>query len=184
MGNGTIKIENSVIKAAYENVVKLPYINKHEHWPLPSGAFVAVIKNKEHLDIMFYDFKRSIKPLARVIEGGEVIIIRDFFPVDQLQTLFTELEVEARTWVRLNDTLRGKNLNVFPPSSLSGGICHPLYKDVEIEGVILRGRPPILKELTIDLEINRNIDWPEIVEEGALSKLFRNHKLCDPHRSK
>lgn len=154
MGNGTYSFKNEAIKKAYTSIVNDEYSRKRAHWSLKDDYFATIVKGRyKDPSIYFYNFKRSVKPLAKIIENGEIILIRDFFEVTDLLDVIKNMQAEVKAWIRINDEFKGKNLCLYPPVSIAGSACETPdlsglvrkledgvnIDDVEIKAFIIRG---------------------------------------------
>lgn len=79
MGNGTKIVTSGRVTALYKRIVKTGPL--YRHYTIKQKYMVAVVG--EPLQIMIYDFARSVKPLMRVVDAGERVLLRDFWNLDE-----------------------------------------------------------------------------------------------------
>lgn len=79
MGNGTKIIKSGHVTALYQRVCRS--VPLYRHYTINQRYMVAVVG--EPRQIMIYDFARSVKPLMRVVDAGERVLLRDFWNLDE-----------------------------------------------------------------------------------------------------
>lgn len=76
MGNGTRRINSGQAQQLYKRIIANN--PQHKHYTVQKKYMVGVIGG-EQPDILIYELERSIKPLMRVVDGGELVLLRDFW---------------------------------------------------------------------------------------------------------
>lgn len=154
MSNGTKEIKSSIITDLYHQIVRHNPVN--EHWTLSHGGFAAIITKAGKKSILIYNFARSIKPLARVVEGGAVTVIRDYFTEKEMIDHMADLS--ALTLLQV-------------PLPLGD---HAQHTHGTRESFASTSEPVNISEILDKVS--------SIAQECGIPVPPRHPKVCDPHR--
>lgn len=129
MGNGVAVVKSAHVDTLYQKICK--HKPQYRHYTIRNRYMVAAVGDP--LSILIYDFERSIKPLMRITDGGETILLRDFW---KLQDGITVLE-------HLEAIVYKQRVKVNPPEPVKRGIriwgCRQTYD----KGTGVLGGPPL-----------------------------------------
>lgn len=195
MSKGTFDLKSDKVTELYQSIIqKQP---DQEHWSLDGGGFAAVIKKRGKTGILIYHFARSIKPLARIVEGGGFTVMRDYYTEDQLLVQLEKLHEAVSKPALADHTHKGTEVESFHSSRKPANIARVLTaiaEDTPREGFKVgpddylhpaggyehtgTKSPRYYNEGVSDDAPKVSLGFEEIVPPYLRTCV----KLCDPHR--
>lgn len=137
MGNGTRRINSGQAQQLYKRIIANN--PQHKHYTIQKKYMVGVIGG-EQPDILIYELERSIKPLMRVVDGGELVLLRDFWSFSEgidvlknldrvvaLQNNGVNLPVLAEKRERLDKAADALGVRLCPEGRVILGGYQPTY---------------------------------------------------------
>lgn len=105
----TKKLRNQEVVAIYEQIAK--WLKGQEVMVLESHTIAITYRQPNKPVFIVYDFKRSLRPLARVVERGELALLAPFYEERELMDRLKELFL-AITAQQQGDRILGDNVSV------------------------------------------------------------------------
>jgi len=164
MSNGTFEVKSADITRLYKTIVGANPVQ--QHYTMDCGGFAAIVTKRGQKSILFYNFNRSIKPLARIPEGGEVVIMRDYFTEKELQDYMIKLAYLTKPLleVKLSEHVHAPGIGNLYRETISDDAPR-LNLDFKDGLQVAAGAAELLRH-------------SGMIPQG----LGRNPKVCDPHR--
>lgn len=88
MGNGSNVLQSKKVTDIYHRILALK--PAYRHYTVHNHFLVAVVGDP--VTILGYDFGRSSKPLFRVVDGGQTIILREWYHLGEALNLLRQVE--------------------------------------------------------------------------------------------
>jgi len=89
MSSGVLKLTSPAVADLYQRIKNNN--PKSRHYTIKNKYLVGVI-HKGAMHILIYDLERSVKPLMRVVNSGDSVLLREFWSMEEGIKVLQDLE--------------------------------------------------------------------------------------------